>query len=271
MRPGIKIEHEIESTGKEAIGDVIAVVHVRMSLNRGEEVFTSKPEMPLWVRLKNREHHIVGLRYGIEGMRVGGKRNMVISPHLAYGEKGVPGKIPPNAIVRCEVELCDVLGPDARDARYNPAGKQIIIFRQGEAARNLPRWQFGLREDGTCGVSITHSLPDLSWRHAVPKTVEAQLDPAITQSLFDAALVLPEKFPDDCLKNDECWADMTEKQNNITRDQKSNMLCWFFGVSENGQLLSHLLKENSRAILESPIFRLVADLAEGRPTQPPNS
>jgi FKBP-type peptidyl-prolyl cis-trans isomerase len=50
-----------------------------------------------------RRESIAGLRYGIPGMRVGGTREIVISPHLAYRAAGIPGRIPANALLRCEV------------------------------------------------------------------------------------------------------------------------------------------------------------------------
>jgi peptidylprolyl isomerase len=50
---------------------------------------------------------IAGLEKGIIGMKVGGKRRLVISPHLGYREKDVPG-IPPNAVLIFEVELLEV-------------------------------------------------------------------------------------------------------------------------------------------------------------------
>jgi hypothetical protein len=48
---------------------------------------------------------INGLFYGIEGMRIGGTRTLKISPHLAYGELGVPGVIPANAVLTAEVTV----------------------------------------------------------------------------------------------------------------------------------------------------------------------
>lgn len=48
-----------------------------------------------------------GLFYGIQGMRVGGTRRLEIAPHLAYGAKGVPGIIPPNALLRAEITILD--------------------------------------------------------------------------------------------------------------------------------------------------------------------
>ena len=51
----------------------------------------------------NRGSLISGLFYGVEGMRVGGTRRIEIAPHLAYGESGVPGVIPPNAVLTAEI------------------------------------------------------------------------------------------------------------------------------------------------------------------------
>ncbi|KAB2046488.1 hypothetical protein ERO13_D01G200500v2 [Gossypium hirsutum] len=48
-----------------------------------------------------------GLDLGVEGMRVGGQRLLIVPPELAYGKKGVQ-EIPPNATIELDVELLSI-------------------------------------------------------------------------------------------------------------------------------------------------------------------
>lgn len=54
---------------------------------------------------------IPGWDMGVEGMKVGGKRQLIIPPELGYGKKGAGGAIPPNATLKFEVALLSMTPP----------------------------------------------------------------------------------------------------------------------------------------------------------------
>lgn len=98
-------------TGAEALRSAKVSVHYTGWLADGTKFDSSvdrgKPfEFTLGMR-----QVIPGWDQGVEGMKVGGKRRLVIPPHLAYGKQGAGDSIPPDATLTFDVELLGVTPP----------------------------------------------------------------------------------------------------------------------------------------------------------------
>ena len=102
------IEEIKEGTGNEALRGKLVTVHYEGSFESGE-VFDSSIERGVPFTFNLGEGEVIqGWDLGVTGMKVGGKRKLTIPPELAYGDRGVPGAIPPNSTLIFEVELLKV-------------------------------------------------------------------------------------------------------------------------------------------------------------------
>jgi FKBP-type peptidyl-prolyl cis-trans isomerase len=96
-------------TGATATAGQSAKVHYTGWLTSGKKFDSSLDRgEPFTVEPLGSAPVIKGWNEGIIGMKVGGKRQLKIPPQLAYGERGFPGAIPPNATLIFDVELLSV-------------------------------------------------------------------------------------------------------------------------------------------------------------------
>jgi len=105
---GMTIQHLVKGSGPSPKATDSVKVHYRGTLPDGTEFDSSyKRGQPISFPL-NRV--IPCWTEGVQKMQVGGKAKLVCPPATAYGTRGVPGTIPPNATLNFEVELLGIGG-----------------------------------------------------------------------------------------------------------------------------------------------------------------
>ena len=119
-RSGITLLDDRPGDGAPIERQRVYRVRLKMWLNKGEPIRWQYPwglidralleddGSTLITDLRiDRENLIAGLFQGIDGMRIGGRRKLKISPHLAYGKNGIAGRIPPDAAILAEIEFIE--------------------------------------------------------------------------------------------------------------------------------------------------------------------
>ena len=105
---GLKITELQVGEGAEAASGQTVSVHYRGTLENGKQFDASYDRGTPFTFPLGAGRVIKGWDEGVVGMKVGGKRKLVIPSDLAYGSRGAGGVIPPNATLVFEVELLDV-------------------------------------------------------------------------------------------------------------------------------------------------------------------
>ena len=111
MADGVQINNIIVGEGAEIINHSKILVHYTGKLQDGTKFDSSYDRgEPFSFQIGLRQV-IEGWEIGLMGMKVGGKRTIVIPPELAYGDKGAGDLIPPNATLTFDVEVVAVQDP----------------------------------------------------------------------------------------------------------------------------------------------------------------
>jgi hypothetical protein len=103
MKSGLQYTDLTVGKGDPVPAGATVTVHYTGRLVEGKKFDSSRDrEQPATFSL---ERVIRGWQEGIPGMRVGGRRKLIIPPELAYGERGARGVIPPNATLVFDVQV----------------------------------------------------------------------------------------------------------------------------------------------------------------------
>jgi len=98
-----------KGSGAEAkAGDEVTVQYVGVNYKRGDQFDASWDRHEPFNFTLGAHMVIPGWDQGIEGMKVGGRRELIIPPGLAYGSNGSPPAIPPNETLIFVVDLREI-------------------------------------------------------------------------------------------------------------------------------------------------------------------
>ena len=105
---GLQFEDLVPGTGTEAVKDKVVEVHYTGTFANGTKFDSSHDRRKPFSFKLGAGQVIKGWDEGVAGMKVGGKRKLVIPYALGYGERGSPPVIPAKAELTFEVELLKV-------------------------------------------------------------------------------------------------------------------------------------------------------------------
>ena len=108
--PKSLVVKEIEKgSGEEAkSGDEVTVQYVGVDYKNGKEFDSSWSRSEPFTFTLGAGQVIPGWEKGVEGMKVGGRRELIIPPELAYGKAGSPPAIGPNETLVFVIDLLEI-------------------------------------------------------------------------------------------------------------------------------------------------------------------
>lgn len=106
---GLQYEDIVVGAGTEAIKGKMVEVHYTGTFANGTKFDSSHDRRKPFTFKLGDGKVIKGWDEGVAGMKIGGKRKLVVPYQLAYGEGGYPPVIPPKSELTFEVELLKVI------------------------------------------------------------------------------------------------------------------------------------------------------------------
>ncbi len=127
LAKGIELINDVPGVGPVADRGSAVTYNARLFLRRGDEVtqdvrLIARHREHLVTRCVEgvelidhttalgKRHAIAGIERSLYGMQAGGYREVLASAHLCYRESGIPGIIPPNAMLRIRLWVREVQG-----------------------------------------------------------------------------------------------------------------------------------------------------------------
>jgi rhodanese-related sulfurtransferase len=111
MGDGVQINNNIEGDGIEIVKHSKIQVHYTGKLQDGTKFDSSYDRGEPFSFQIGLKQVIEGWETGLMGMKVGGKRTLIIPPELAYGKGGAGDLIPPNSTLTFDVEIVAIQDP----------------------------------------------------------------------------------------------------------------------------------------------------------------
>ncbi len=125
LQRGIKLLDEKIGSGAEARKGDRVVFTLRIFLHHGDEVPLDERQMEQVLSTHNvrteegrqiidrvvtlgKREVVAAVEYSLIGMKAGGYRKVKAGPHLAYRDQGIPGLIPPSALLILEMWLREI-------------------------------------------------------------------------------------------------------------------------------------------------------------------
>ena len=260
MTKGIEIKDLTVGTGAEATKESVVVANVREFLRRGDEVSHSPLFGARNIMDLGRRECIAGLRYGIPGMRIGGIREILISPHLAYGNAGIPGLIPENALLWCEVELLEIRPHSGLLSQDWLPGKALTLSHHQKAKEQQQDWAFTMHESGNSRLTLKQTSLADQRKKLIWSQIPILLDAEESAELIRQALNLPAQFPANCVEWNSGFIDM-QKGGSVIKDNRTGARCMVLHIRDSGTDICLIgVHEDSPKFLNSPFYQAIERL-----------